>query len=88
MGIPDKERKGKKWKGERMGVGMGGGFRMEADPDSEPNTRRGGMHINNVLCWKNSHNGHHREMKRGNGKQVPFLASLHVCVLAGASVYA
>lgn len=56
MGIPDKERKGKKWKGERMvawGGWWGGGlFRMEADLDSEPKTRRGGMNINNTLCWK------------------------------------
>lgn len=35
---------------------------------------------------ENSHNGHHRATKRGNGKEVPFLALLnvHVCVFAGA----
>lgn len=51
MGIPDKERKGKKWKGERIGVGWRGGgviFRVEADLDSVQKTRSGGMNIN--LC--------------------------------------
>lgn len=50
MGIPDKERKGKNWKEERMG--LVGVFRMEADLDSEQKTRRGGMNINTTLCWK------------------------------------
>lgn len=31
---------------------VGGIFRMEADLDCEQKTRRGGMNINNILCWK------------------------------------
>lgn len=47
MGIPHKERNGKErvWECGERGV-----FRMEAD--REPKTRRGGMNINNILCWK------------------------------------
>lgn len=38
---------------ERRGeCGERGVFRMEADLDSEPKTRRGGMNINNILYWK------------------------------------
>lgn len=33
-------------------MGLVGVFRMEADLDSEQKTRRGGMNINNILCWK------------------------------------
>lgn len=42
-----KKEKGKKWKGERMGVV--GVFGMEADLDSEQKTRRGGMNINKYV---------------------------------------
>lgn len=49
MGIPHKERKGMERR-EDGSAGRRGVFRMEAD--SEPKTRRGGMNINNILCWK------------------------------------
>lgn len=48
MGIPDRERK----EMERREDGSGGIFRTEAGLDIEQKTRKGGMNINNILCWK------------------------------------
>lgn len=49
-------------------MGGRGGWVVGMEADSEPNTRRGGMNINNISMLEKSHNGHHRATKRGDGK--------------------
>lgn len=44
-------KKGKKWKGERMEV-WGEEEGVQDGGRREPKTRRAGMNINNILCWK------------------------------------
>lgn len=72
MGFPHKERKEmeRREDGGAGSEGMGGrgGWVVGMEADSEPNTRRGGMNINNISMLEKSHNGHHRATKRGNGK--------------------
>lgn len=55
MGISDKEEERKEMERREDGsvsVCVKRIFRMEAGLDSEQNSRRGGMNINNILCWK------------------------------------
>lgn len=81
-------KKGEERNGEERSAGRGGGvLGVEVDLDSAAETRRAGMNINNTLYWKNSHNGHHRVMKRANGSKFhsrPYSERACVCVCAGA----
>lgn len=53
MGISDKEEERKEMeRREDVSVCVGGYSEWRQGLDSEQNTRRGGMNINNILCWK------------------------------------
>lgn len=53
MGISDKEEERKEMeRREDVSVCVGGYSEWKQGLDSEQNTRRGGMNINNILCWK------------------------------------
>lgn len=52
MGIPHEEKEKERKETRKLEGGAWGGFNMEADLDSERNTRRGGMNVNILLHWK------------------------------------